>query len=198
MAAVHSVLFITATDGEQIAKAFEEAQHLPGIRQAAVLTRSADGIVEMGDSYVHLAGAPTVPTGAIGALVGLVAGPMGSFLGMAAGAWVGSALEGHNIQEAGAGLIFLGAGVPDASSQLIVELKEEDPAPADELAARHGATLVRRPAEEVTEQVQAAEKAAEDSLHGEVEQAGSEDDDDDDADLGDGHGGSATGSGRTA
>lgn len=160
MSAVHSVLFFEFDDPDAALPALQEAKKLPGVHQAAALTRSAAGDFDIAESWVHRVGAATVAGGTVGALIGLLAGPMGSFVGATAGAWLGGTSEAHQAQDSFATLILFGAEVEDDTSQLIVDISEADQGPADELAARHGAALHRRPAEEVEARVKAAEQAA--------------------------------------
>ncbi|MER5641850.1 histidine kinase [Kitasatospora sp. NPDC002227] len=157
----HSVVLLGFAGGDGWQAANEEAQHLPGIRQVAVLVRTAEGELSAPESWVKGAGVRTVGSSVAGALIGALGGPIGALLGMAAGAALGNAAETNRDTEEGAGLIMLGARVEDGTALLVLDLHEHSPAPADELAARHGATVERIPAEEFAAQVRAAEAKAE-------------------------------------
>ncbi|MFI9328598.1 hypothetical protein ACIGZJ_13760 [Kitasatospora sp. NPDC052868] len=159
----HHVVLLTFEGGEDCHRAFEEAEHLPGIRQSAVLERSADGLLEVREGYTRGAGVATVGSGVVGGLVGLLGGPLGMLLGFAAGAALGNAAEEGRTTADGAGLIVLSARVPDGASLLVLDIRESSPEPADRLAARFGATVERLVAEEFAEQVRAAERRAEQS-----------------------------------
>lgn len=99
--------------------------------------------------------------GVVGGLVGLLGGPIGVLIGSAAGAALANAAENKALMEGGAGLIVLSSRVEDGSAMLVLDLHETDPEPADALAREHGGTVERMSAKEFTEQVEAAEKAAE-------------------------------------
>ncbi|MFF2040340.1 histidine kinase [Kitasatospora sp. NPDC058170] len=160
----HHVVLLTFEGGEGCHPAFEEAEHLPGIRQCAVLERSADGLLEVREGYTRGAGVATVGSGVVGGLVGLLGGPLGMLLGFAAGAALGNAAEEGRTTADGAGLIVLSARVPDGASLLVLDIRESSPEPADRLAARFGAATVERiVADEFAEQVRAAERRAEES-----------------------------------
>ncbi|MFG3280812.1 histidine kinase [Streptomyces sp. NPDC048111] len=161
MADTQYVLLISFTDPARCRSAFEDAVHLPGLRQAAVLERSADGLLDVPANEVRGVGMPTVGGGLVGGLLGLLGGPIGVLLGSAAGATLANAAENHRLLEDGAGLIMLSGRVEDGTSMLIVDLHEPSRQPADELARRHGGTLERLPAKEFAAQVAAAERAAE-------------------------------------
>ncbi|MGF1427543.1 histidine kinase [Kitasatospora sp. LaBMicrA B282] len=157
----HSMLFITFGDPVAAHVAFGEAKELPGARQAAVLRRSAEGLLDTPESWVRGAGAPTVATGIVGGLLGLFGGPVGVLLGWTAGTVLGGAAELRQFQDGAEGLLVYSRDLAEGHAMLIVELHERQPEPADELAARHGGTLLRRPAAEVAAEVRAAERAAE-------------------------------------
>ncbi|MFJ9606934.1 histidine kinase [Kitasatospora sp. NPDC101176] len=157
----HNVVLLTLPSADAWRPAFDEAQRLPGLRQAAALERSADGLLEVRDTFTKGAGVTTVGSGVLGGLVGMLGGPIGVLLGFAAGAAIGNAAEEHYATEGGAGLIMLSPRVPDGGAMLVLELREASPGPADELAAGHGATVERIDAQTFTEQLRAAQHKAE-------------------------------------
>ncbi|GAA2242607.1 hypothetical protein GCM10010232_32020 [Streptomyces amakusaensis] len=160
MADSHQMLLISFTDRDAGRSAYEEALGLPGLRQAALVERSAEGLLDVPESHVRGAGRATAGGGLVGGLLGLLGGPMGVFLGTAAGAALGGAAENRQALEGGAGLIVLSSRVDEGASLLIVELHESSPEPGDDLAERHGGTLERMPAKEFAARVRSAEKAA--------------------------------------
>jgi hypothetical protein len=164
---VHTMLFITFADPAAALAAFTEAKELPGARQAAVLRRSAEGLLDTPESWVRGAGTPTVATGILGGLIGLLGGPVGVLLGWTAGTVLGSAAELRQFQDGAEGLLVYSRDLAEGHAMLIVELHEHHHAPADELAERHGGQLVRRPAEEVAAEVRAAERAVDETARGE-------------------------------
>ncbi|MFE9423909.1 histidine kinase [Kitasatospora sp. NPDC006697] len=165
--AIDSMLFITFDDRTAAEAAYREAKELPGARQAAVLTRSDEGLLETPESWVHGAGRPTVATGIVGGLLGLFAGPVGALLGWSAGTVIGGAAELKQFQAGAEGLLVYSKDLAEGHAMLIVEVNEHDPAPADRLAAAHGGRLLRRPASEVEAEVRAADTAAEEAARAE-------------------------------
>ncbi|MFC5664810.1 histidine kinase [Kitasatospora misakiensis] len=156
----HHVLLLDFRDGADCLAAFDEAAHLPGLRQSAIVEREADGTLDFPASQVRGAGAPTVGAGVVGGLAGLLAGPIGVLLGWAAGTVLGNAAETWRDQEGGAGLIVLSEEVEDGHSMLVLDVVESSPDPADALAARHGTILRRIPAADLAARVKAARRAA--------------------------------------
>ena len=160
MADSHQVLLISFTDREASRAAFQEALTLPGLRQASILERSAEGLLDVPETHVRGAGRRTAGGGVAGGLIGLLGGPLGVLLGAAAGAALGGAVENQELLEDGAGLIMLSSRIDEGSSLLIVDVDEATQEPGDELARRHGGVLERMPEEEFAAQVRAAEQAA--------------------------------------
>ncbi|WP_051965829.1 hypothetical protein [Kitasatospora mediocidica] len=167
MPETHTMLFVTFEDQASAAAAYEEVKEVHGVRQAAVLERSADGLLSVPESWVRGAGAATVAGGVVGGLVGLLGGPIGVFLGWTAGTMLGGAAEIQHFQDAAEGLMVYSSGLAEGGSLLIAELREHGPEAVDAIAARHGGTVVRRPAEEVEGEVQAAQLAAERAVRAE-------------------------------
>ncbi|MBD0691703.1 hypothetical protein [Streptomyces sp. CBMA123] len=161
MSEQHNLVLLTFPDLTTWRSAFDGAQHLPGLRMAAALERSADGVLEVRDTFTRGAGVATVGSGVVGGLVGLIGGPIGVLLGFAAGAALGNAAEEHIATEAGAALIVLSPRVPDGGAMLALEVREASPGPADELAAEYGASVERIDEHTFSEQVRAAERKAE-------------------------------------
>ncbi|MFJ4188637.1 hypothetical protein [Kitasatospora sp. NPDC089509] len=171
MSEQHNLVLLTFPDTTTWRYALDGAQHLPGLRMAAALERSADGVLEIKDTFTRGAGVATVGSGLLGGLVGLLGGPVGVLLGFAAGAALGNAAEEHLATEAGAALIVLSPRVPDGGAMLALEVREASPGPADELAAQYGASVERIDEQTFTEQVRAAEKKAEEDRTGTGEES---------------------------
>lgn len=163
MAESHQVLLIAFKDPAAGRAAYEESLDLPGLRQAALVERSAEGLLDVPQTHVHGAGRRAAGGGLVGGLIGMLGGPLGVLMGTAAGAALGGAVENQQQLESGAGLIVLSSRIDDGTSLLVVEVDEAAPEPGDELARRHGGVLERMSAEELTAQVSAAEKAAEEA-----------------------------------
>ncbi|MFD5084304.1 histidine kinase [Kitasatospora sp. NPDC058201] len=159
----HHVLLLDFTDRESCRAAFEDAEHLPGLRQSAIVERLADGTLDFPVSQVRGAGASTVGAGVVGGLAGLLAGPIGGLLGWAAGTALGSAAENRRDTDGGAGLIVLSEQVENGHSLLVLDVVETSPEPVDRLAERHHVQVRRIPADELAERVKQAQRAAEES-----------------------------------
>src|SRR5690348_9826703 len=138
MSDTHTMLFVTFEDPAAAPAAFQEPKELPGARQAAVLRRSDERNLDTPERRVRGPGTPTLVTGILGGLVGLLGGPLGVFLGWTAGTVLGGAAEIRHFQDAAESLAVYSSGLPEGDAMLIVELHEQHPEAADALAKRHG------------------------------------------------------------
>lgn len=160
MTASHNAVLLPFPDPEECRTAFAEAKHLPGLRQAVILERSAEGEIALVESHARGAMASALGASVLGGLVGLLAGPGGALVGFTAGAALANTAEGRREAAEAPVLIVLGTKVDDGTAMIALELHESSPDPVDEFAARHAVTPERIPVEELAEQVQAAEDAA--------------------------------------
>jgi hypothetical protein len=155
MTASHTAVLLSFPDPDRCRAAFAEAKHLPGLRQAVILARSEEGEVAPLESYARGAVASALGASVLGGLVGLLAGPAGAVVGFTAGAALATTAEGRREVAETPVLIVL-----STRALLVLEMHESSPDPVDEFAARHAVTPERIPAEELAEQVRAAENAA--------------------------------------
>jgi hypothetical protein len=160
MTASHTAVLLSFPDPDRCRAAFAEAKHLPGLRQAVILARSEEGEVAPLESYARGAVASALGASVLGGLVGLLAGPAGAVVGFTAGAALATTAEGRREVAETPVLIVLSTRVDEGAALLVLEMHESSPDPVDEFAARHAVTPERIPAEELAEQVRAAENAA--------------------------------------
>ncbi|MFE9253295.1 histidine kinase [Streptomyces sp. NPDC007088] len=159
-----NVLFFSFPDPSDTYAAFHDAEETEQTSRAAVLERAGDGTLSVTETYVPESGLTLGAGGAVGALLGVLAGPVGVLFGWTAGTLFGLAAQGE--EEAGDvdALTVLSRGVPDGGNVLIVAVNEEkDPATADALAAKYGGSVLRVPAGVVREEVRSAQEAAEEA-----------------------------------
>lgn len=159
-----NVLFFSFPDPSDSYAAFHEAEEMAQTSRAAVLERANDGTLSVTETYAPESVMATGAGGVVGALLGVLAGPVGVLFGWTAGTLFGLAADGE--EEAGDvdALTVLSRGVPDGSNVLIVAVNDEsDPSVADGLAAKFSGTVLRVPAGVVQEEVRSAQEAAEDA-----------------------------------
>ena len=130
------------------------------VREAAVVTREADGRLRFQDG----ADAGTVGTSMaagtlIGALVGVLGGPIGVLLGSSFGLLVGSAMGADDAIDSATVLSQVIESVPVGATALVARVEETDPSVIDAEAARLEGSVLRRPVADVQAEIDAAVKA---------------------------------------
>ncbi len=126
---------------------------------AAVVERTADGRIEVRDPAEEFHLRATAAGGVVGALIGLLTGPMGLLIGGATGAAVGSLVDVADAENADQLLHVFGQIVRPGSAATIAVAYERSPVAVDRLASDLGATVLRRPRADVEREIVEAEEA---------------------------------------
>jgi uncharacterized membrane protein len=155
-----NVLVMQFRDPSRAFQALSELKGQPGVNSAAVLERTAEGRLKVGDSYTPEAGGGVAVGGLVGALVGVLAGPVGVLLGWSAGMLVGAVYESDEEADAEDGFTILSKGIPAGGNVLIVEMIETSHAIADDIADRLDGKVTRIPASEMEAEIETAQEAA--------------------------------------
>ena len=129
------------------------------IAGAAVVTRDADGRVDVksevgNDSYVGSASG-----GIIGLLVGIIGGPVGMLLGGTYGALVGSLLDMDDIATTDSVLGEISNQVRPTRTAVLAHVTEQSPEVIDAAMARLDGHVMRRPVVDVEQEIAAAQEA---------------------------------------
>lgn len=158
-----NVLFFTFTDPSAAYRAFSEIKAVPEVTRAAIIERGTDGVLSVPEDYEPRAGTAALTGGAIGALVGILGGPIGVLFGWGLGTVAGATADVEEAEHTHDALTVLSRNVDDGKNLLMVEAPGYSPA-ADDLAGRLGGSVVAVPVEEVREEVASAERAAEEAV----------------------------------
>jgi uncharacterized membrane protein len=129
------------------------------IADAAVISRDADGRVEVksevgSDPYVG-----TASGGMVGLLVGIIGGPLGVLLGGTYGALVGSLFDIDDAETTESVLGELSKQVQPTRTAVLAQVNEQSPEVIDTAMARLGGEILRRPVVDVEAEVAAAQEA---------------------------------------
>ena len=141
------------TDLRQLA-----AQGQIRIAGAAVVTRDADGRVDVKSEVVDDPYVGTASGGIIGLLVGIIGGPVGVLLGGTYGALVGSLFEIDDLVTTDSVLSEISKQVQPTRTALLAHVTEESPEVTDTAMARQGGQVMRRPIFEVEQEIAAAQE----------------------------------------
>ncbi|MFE3771195.1 DUF1269 domain-containing protein [Streptomyces sp. NPDC059122] len=144
--------------GQQALDALRQA-HANGevkLREAAVVARDADGVLDFPDAVDNTGTARAFTVGGlIGGLLGILGGPLGVMIGFGAGGLIGGAHDAREATASNAMLEMLASEVPPGSTVLVAELVEEDSSLVDGLLAPYG-TATRYPTREIRKEVEKA------------------------------------------
>ena len=142
------------TDLRQLA-----AQGQIRIAGAAVVTRDADGRVDVKSEVVDDPYVGTASGGIIGLLVGIIGGPVGVLLGGTYGALVGSLFDIDDLVTTDSVLGEISKQVQPTRTALLAHVTEQSPEVIDTAMARLGGQVMRRPVFEVEQEIAAAQEA---------------------------------------
>ena len=136
-----------------------DAQGQIKIAGAAVVSRDADGRVDVksevgNDPYVG-----TASGGIIGLLVGIIGGPVGMLLGGTYGALVGSLFDIDDVATTDSVLGEISKQVQPTRTAVLAQVLEQSPDVIDTAMARLGGQVMRRPVFEVEQEIAAAQDA---------------------------------------
>ena len=133
------------------------------LKSAEVVERNADGQLQIpeGTDNASLEGFAT--GGLIGMLVGILGGPVGMLLGLGTGGLIGGLYDVDQADAQDQTLAEVGRHVPPGSNALLAEVDESAEAALDGAMTAQGGTVLRRSADDVLAEIEAAEEAAEEA-----------------------------------
>jgi uncharacterized membrane protein len=152
--------FQALTDLKQL-----DSQGQIGIAGAAVVSRDRDGRVdvksEVGDDpYAGMASG-----GVVGLLVGIIGGPLGVMIGGATGVLVGSLFDIDEVETTESVLSEVSKQVNPTRTAVLAQVTEQSPEVIDTAMARLGGEVMRRPTDDVEEEIAAAQEAQRRAKH---------------------------------
>ena len=130
------------------------------LRGAAIVERHPDGRWHFPEETAQPSYRGTITAGAVGALIGLLAGPAGLLLGGAAGLVIGSSVEIGDTEQVETIIHALPRMVPPGTTAVLADVYETSPDAVDHAVKASGATSLRMPRTEVEKQLAAVEEQA--------------------------------------
>lgn len=130
------------------------------LEAVAIIQRAEDGRVFALEEAEEVAPKGTVGGGLIGAVVGLLTGPVGLIVGAATGALVGSLVDVAEGKSSENVVRWLGRALPPGHTAAIGLVMEPTPAAVDALAWDLGVAVLRRPRDQIEQEIAAAEVEA--------------------------------------
>ena len=161
----HNVIAVTFDEDSKAYQALSALRQADGdgrvgVRGAVIVERRPEGTIRLQEGEDNVIGAGTAGGSLVGMLVGVLGGPVGVLLGLGAGMAIGAAVDLDRADEADDVLSQMSKSVPIGTTAVIAEVDESAVEVVDgEMAALKG-TVIRRSAEEVLAELEAAEQAA--------------------------------------
>jgi uncharacterized membrane protein len=162
---------VIAVTFDEPSKAYQALSTLNGldregrleVKSAGVVERDATGQLHTPAETDNVGGEVFMAGSLIGMLVGVLGGPLGMLLGLGAGGLVGGAydLDQADIQDDV--LAEVGRHVPPGRNALLAEVDEYAPEVVDGAMSALGGSVLRRSADDVLAEIEAAEEAAEEA-----------------------------------
>ena len=135
------------------------------ITGAAVVTRDADGRLDIKSDVGEDPYAGTASGGVIGLLIGIIGGPLGMLIGGTYGMLVGSLFDVNEVDTTESVLGEISKEIQPSRTAVLAQVIEQSPEVIDAAVARLGGEVLRRPAVDVEEEIAAAEEAQRKAEH---------------------------------
>ena len=155
--------FNVESEAFQALSEIKNAPKAEGLYKAiqGVVVKKEDGQIVQKDDFDT--GAETsndlLKGGAIGALIGLLGGPVGVLVGGGIGLFIGSGADTHDAKENASMIQRVSETINDGSICLIVLVKEKETGSFDHAFSKYAVSISRFSVEELLEEVKKAEKA---------------------------------------
>lgn len=162
--AEHNVLIVTFSDRS---KAFEAFSVLKGaadstrlvLRGAHLVARDEHGRLTVPESEQADVDTGVWGGGLVGMLIGVLGGPIGMLFGWTGGMLLGSAFDVRRADRVTSVLGKMSDTIPPGGTAIIAEVEEFAHEVVDGEMAKLGGSVLRRPADEVLAEMEAAEEA---------------------------------------
>ena len=158
-----NVVVVTFTETSKAYQALSEIDRLGDrgdieVRSAVLLTRTEDGF-SIPEGADNVSGFYMATGGLIGALVGVLGGPVGVLLGGSLGLLAGAPVEVARTGDEDVALSNISKDITPGSTALVAEVTEYTPEVLDKSMGALGGTVTRQWAGDVLAEVDAAEHA---------------------------------------
>lgn len=162
--AAENVAFITFDEESKTFQMLAQLKQLSmagelRVRNAVVVSHNPDGTLKIEDGTTTDWGMGSSTGGLIGAVVGILGGPLGVLLGWGTGALVGGVLDSRDAVTRMRVINRIGELIPQDRNGLIAEVREESPDALDAAVKELGGTIVRTSTEAIEDEVEAAAQA---------------------------------------
>ena len=166
MAGMENVIVVGFTEPSKAYQALSvlkqcDAEGRIEVRSAAIAERTPAGELRVPEDTDNVGLVGTASGSLIGMLIGVLGGPVGVLVGWGAGALMGGVFDIARVEKSDEALGALGRAIPPGSTAVIAGVAEPAVEVIDGEMAKLGGEVTRRPLNEVMDELEAAEVAAE-------------------------------------
>ena len=162
---------VIAVTFDEESKAYQALSTLKGLdregrielKSAAVVERDAGGALQIPEGADNVSGEGFLSGGLIGMLVGILGGPLGMLLGLGAGGLIGGLYDLDQADVEDQALAEVGRHIPPGHNALLAEVDEDANDVVDGAMMAEGGSVLRRSADDVLAEIEAADEAAEEA-----------------------------------
>jgi uncharacterized membrane protein len=162
---------VFAVTFDEASKAYQALSTLKGLdrqgrielKSAAVVERGTNGQLQISDDADNAEGEGFLTGGLIGMLVGILGGPIGMLLGLGTGGLVGGIYDMDQADIQDEALAQVGRHIAPGRNALLAEADESTNEVVDGAMAALGGAVLRRSADDVLAEIEAADEAAEEA-----------------------------------
>ncbi len=158
----HIFTIATFPESSEAYEALSELRQAAGagridVDAAVIAKRDTDGRLSFAEGQDDVIGTGSL----VGTLIGILGGPLGMLVGWGTGALVGSYSDAERADHVDTALGEISQHLPAGATAIVAEVEEVTPEVLDNIVTSRGGTVLRRDAEEVLDELEAAEAAAE-------------------------------------
>jgi uncharacterized membrane protein len=165
MAEIENVVAVRFTEPSKAYQALSvlkqcDAEGRISLMSAAVVERTSTGELRYPEGTDNIGLLGTASGSLIGMLIGVLGGPVGVLVGWGSGALMGGVFDIDRAEKSEAALSALGRAIPPGSTAVLAAVRESAVEVVDGEMAKLGGEVTRRPLDEVMNELEQAESAA--------------------------------------
>lgn len=156
-----AVTFPDNATAYQTISELRDSSLIQSITAAALVERDQNGQLRVPEGDDSVIGLGAAGGSLVGMLIGVIGGPLGMLLGVSSGALVGGLFDLNRADKVETALAEFGQAVQPGHNALVLQTDEPDTTALDGFVKGKGGTIIRRPLDEVVDELEAQQAAAE-------------------------------------
>lgn len=160
----HTVLAATFVESSKAYQALSELNSAGRegrveVLSSGIVARDLNGALSVPEAQDNVGGSATMGGGFVGMLIGILGGPIGMLFGWTTGMLIGGAVDIKREDDASDVMSEISRAIPVGTTAVVAELNEYTTEVVNGIVSGLGGVVVRRSADEVLAELEAAEDA---------------------------------------